>query len=536
MKTLLWNGKVYTGEGRAQAFAMEGGRFVAAGSNEEILALRRDGDRVVDLAGRFACPGFNDSHMHLLGFGAALGMAQLAGHTGSLEEMLACVADFARNHPPRPGQWLRGRGWNQDYFSGEKKMPDRWDLDRISTDYPIALSRACGHVWAVNSKALEAAGIGPDTPDPVGGAVGRKNGKPDGLLYDNAIGLAGQVIPAPGPEDILDMLDMARREVNRRGITSVQTDDYSTFRVPWETVNGAYRALEADGRLTARIYEQANFSEPEELRRFVETGNVTGRGSEYFKIGPLKLLGDGSLGARTAHLSVPYADDPSTRGFSLFTDERLRELVSYAHAHGMQIAVHAIGDECLERVMNALEAAQKEAPREDCRHGIVHCQISRSDQLDRIARMGLHVYAQSIFLDYDNHIVEKRVGKELASTSYSWKTLMGKGVSVSNGSDCPVELPDVLTGIQCAVTRTSLDGTGPYLPHEAFTPEEALDSFTWRGAEASFEEDLKGRIKAGQLADFVILDESPLEARPETIHDIKVLETWMDGKKVYGRD
>jgi predicted amidohydrolase YtcJ len=184
-------------------------------------------------------------------------------------------------------------------------------------------------------------------------------------------------------------------------------------------------------------------------------------------------------------------------------------------------------------VLNAIENALNEHPRFDHRHGIVHCQISRKDQLDRMIRLNLHIYAQSVFLDYDNHIVEVRVGKDLASTSYSWKTLKDAGLSVSNGSDAPVEVPDALRGIECAVTRTSLDGTGPYLPEEAFSVKEAIDSFTIESARASFEEDFKGLIKKGYLADFVVLDENLFAIDPKKIHEVKVLKTFLNGKCVY---
>ena len=261
---------------------------------------------------------------------------------------------------------------------------------------------------------------------------------------------------------------------------------------------------------------------------------MTGTGSSRFKIGPLKMLGDGSLGSRTAFLSQPYADDASTCGLPVFSQETLDEMIGYANAQGMQVAVHAIGDACLDRVLNAYEKALREHPRKDHRHGIVHCQITRADQLQKIEELGLHIYAQSIFLDYDNHIIEARVGKKLASTSYNWKSLMRHGVCVSNGTDCPVELPDALASMQCAVTRTTLhDHVGPYLPDQCFTVQEALDSYTSCGARGSFEEALKGQIKPGMLADFVVLGENPFEVDVETIKDIPVCETWVGGVKVY---
>ena len=199
----------------------------------------------------------------------------------------------------------------------------------------------------------------------------------------------------------------------------------------------------------------------------------------------------------------------------------------------MQVAVHCIGDACLDLVLDAIEKPQTAHPRTDCRHGIVHCQITRPDQLERIAKGKLHVYAQSIFLDYDIHIVHERAGDELAATSYSWKTLLDTGATVSNGSDCPVEAPDVLAGIQCAVTRQDLHGCTPYLPHEAFTIKEALDSFTQAGAFASFEEHTKGRIAPGHRADFVVLGEDPFQTAPAKIKDVPILQTWLEGKQVW---
>jgi predicted amidohydrolase YtcJ len=282
-----------------------------------------------------------------------------------------------------------------------------------------------------------------------------------------------------------------------------------------------------------RVYEQANFTTLKTLQEFVESGNMTGTGSDYFRMGPLKMLGDGALGARTAYLSQPYADAPETKGLSVFNQETFDELIGYANRQEMQTAIHCIGDGCLDMVLSAMEKALKEHPRTDHRHGIVHCQITRPDQLRKLADLGLHIYAQSIFLDYDIHMVEDRVGPELAGTSYSWKTLKNMGCTVSNGSDCPVELPDALAGIQCAVTRRDLNGWGPYLEDQAFTLQEALDSFTKDAAFASFEENFKGQIQPGMAADFVVLGENPFDTNPQKLKDIPVLQTVLAGKTVY---
>ncbi len=535
MKTLYYNGNVYTTEGFVQAFIVENGRFVFAGTSQEGWDMIRDEDQCVDLQGSFVCPGFNDSHMHLINFGQSLLLARLAEHTGSLSEMMNYIADFRKTRDFPEGSWLKGRGWNQDYFTDVDRMPVRQDIDEVISDIPVVLTRACGHCCVVNSLALKLAGIDEKTEAPSGGAIGKdENGKPNGLFFDNAIDLINRNIPVPSVEEIKAMITEACKSLNSYGITSSQSDDYCVFcSLPFEVINEAYQSLERENRLTVRVNQQANFTDYDEYVRSVAAGNVTGKGSEMYRIGPLKMLGDGSLGGRTAWLSRSYADDPSTSGFPLFSDEHVRKMIEYANDHDMQVAVHAIGDACLDQVLDAIELALQKKPREDHRHGIVHCQISRADQLERIARLKLHVYAQSIFLDYDNHIVEERAGKQLASTSYSWKTLMNNGVTVSNGSDAPVELPDVVKGIECVVTRKSVDGTGPYLEKEAFSVSEAIDSFTINSARASFEEKEKGRIKEGYYADFVILSDDPFTVEPERIHEIRVMETYLAGNRVY---
>lgn len=533
MRTIYSNGKVYTGNGFCEAFVVEDNHFIYAGSSEEALKLQAD--QIIDLDGKFVCAGFNDSHMHVLNYGQTLNMAPLYAHTTSLQEMKQCLTDFINSNPAgMRGSWIMGRGWNQDYFTDVKRMPTRYDLDEVSKEYPICAVRACGHALVVNSKAIELLNL--DLSQPIeGGQIVMENGVPNGIFFDNAMDQVYRSIDAVTKENIKDMIRLACKALNQYGVTSAQTDDYCVFRnVPWKLVNEAYEELEATGELTVRIYEQCNFTTLAELKDFVESGNNTGKGTEHFKLGPLKMLGDGALGARTAYLSRPYADDSTTSGIPVFPKETFDEMIDYANANGIQVAIHTIGDACLDWVLDAIEKALKHCPKEDHRHGIVHCQITRDEQLRKMAEMKLHIYAQSIFLDYDINIVEKRVGKELAATSYSWKTLKNLGSTVSNGTDCPVELPFALGGIQCAVTRQNLNGTvKPYLIDEAFSVKEALDSYTSWGAYASFEEKIKGKIEKGMLADFVVLSQSPFEVEKNKIKDIEVLQTWMDGKRVY---
>ena len=530
-RKVFYNCKVYTGELPLRgAFAVENGFFTEVW--DEIPSGLEPEVETVDLEGRFVCPGFNDSHMHLLNYGKTLAGADLTAHTGSLRDLKDHLRKFLEARDPDSGGWLLGRGWNQDYFSDTERMPDRNDLDEVSDSVPIMITRTCGHCCVLNTPALEAAGITCDTEDPEGGSVGRMNGVPDGRLYENAISLATAVAPVPDLSDIKKMIREAAAKANCYGITSVQTDDYGVFSgLDPLLVNRAYSELEGSGELNVRVLEQCSLPSVENLNDFIERGGIINNGDTQFRTGPLKLLADGSLGSRTARLSVNY---PGTeeKGILIHSDDEIRELICLAASNGMNAVVHAIGDGALDQVLDAFEYARNRYPG-DRRDGIVHCQVSRADQLRRISELGLCVYAQSVFLDYDNHIVEELVPEEIAATSYSWKTLLDSGVNVSNGSDCPVEYPDVMKGIQCAVTRTSLDGTGPYLPGQAFSVREALDSFTSGGAWAGYEENIKGKIGPGMLADFTVLGGDPFRTDPYKIKDIEICSTWLGGKKVF---
>lgn len=541
MRQLCWNGQIDTGtEERADAFLIEDGKFLWVGKLENFPGDVEKETEKKDLCGNFVCAGFNDSHMHLLNYGYTLNMAQLMDHTSSLSEVQACLREYIRQREAERREtdgefWVMGRGWNQDFFEGEKRFLTRWDLDEVTRKYPVCIIRACGHCCVVNSRALELLGITKDTPQPEGGRFDTdEEGEPNGIFREHAVEYITGRIPAPSVPQIREMLVRGMKKLNAYGITSCQTDDFTVFDLPYQKILEAYRGLEQEGRLTVKINQQAQFRDQQELEDFLKQGGTTGAGSSLFRIGPLKIVGDGSLGSRTAYLARPYADAPETRGMTLLTQEELEQMVRTAHAGGMQIAVHAIGDGFLDQVLEAYEKAMEEFPGKDCRHGIVHCQITRPDQLKKMAELDLHVYLQSIFLDYDLRIVEDRVGKELAGSSYAFRTLKELGLHVSNGTDCPVESPDVMACIQCAVTRKTLDGTaGPYREEEAVSVREALDSYTSEGAWASFEEEEKGRIAPGMAADFVILGKDPFAVPEEKLKEIPILETWINGRCVF---
>ncbi|MGN1368845.1 MAG: amidohydrolase [Aristaeellaceae bacterium] len=538
MKTIYTNGQVFTGRLPLQeAFVVEDGRFLAVGTTQDMLVLQDKGDAVVSLEGRFVCPGFNDSHMHLLSYGHAMDKCDLTGAaTASLTALQEALRAFIAVRQPKGDDWLLGRGWNQDYFTPATGIPVRQDLDAVCAGHPVCITRCCGHCLVVNTRALELLGIDENTPVPEGGAIERDGqGQLTGVFLDAAMTLVYARLPRPTKADLKRMLRNASAALNRVGVTSCQTDDLCAFEnVPWQEVLEAYREVEREGGLTVRVFEQSQFTDVEHLRAFLDTGLTTGSGSDLFKIGPLKMLGDGSLGARTAYLSAAYADAPEEKGIAIFTQQQFNDMISLANEHGMSAAIHVIGDGILDRVLNAYEYAFARCPREDHRSGLVHVQLTRPDQLERIRAMNLHAHVQTIFIDYDSRIVHARAGETLANTSYAFRTLRQMGVHVSNGTDCPVENPHPMRGIQCAVTRQPLDGSlPPYRPEEAFTVEEALQIYTSEGAFASFEEDFKGQILPGMAADFVVLDANPFAVQAGDIHRIRTRQTFLGGRCVY---
>ncbi len=537
MKKIYVNGRIFAGELPLQeAFAVENDRFVAVGSDGDMLALREEGDEVIDLGGRFVCPGFNDSHMHLLNYGNAMTGCDLAAHTSSLEELQGALRDFIREQGIAPGQWVKGRGWNQDYFAGEKRIPTRQELDAVSTEHPICIVRCCGHALVVNTAALTLLGLDGSQPQPEGGQYETEaDGYPNGIFCDTAMTMVLTRMPLPTRADIRRMLRAACRAYNAVGVTSAHSDDLLAFEgVDWHEVMEAYKELDRAGELTVRINEQSQLTTVEGLEQFLAEGYHTGWRQGNLRVGPLKILGDGSLGARTALMSQGYADAPEEKGLAIYTQEQLDALISCAHSAGMQVAVHVIGDGILDRVLAAYEKAFAENPREDHRSGVIHVQLTRRDQLDKMAQMQLHAYVQSVFLDYDSRIVHARAGEKLASTSYAFHTMKEMGMRVSNGTDCPVEKPDPMRGVQCAVTRQPIDGSlPPYNPQEAMSLEEALRSYTAEGAWASFEEKEKGCIAPGMLADFVVLSANPFDAQPSQLASIRALETYLGGERVY---
>jgi predicted amidohydrolase YtcJ len=503
------------GQPRAEALAIRDGSIVAVGSNGEVRCFIGDGTKVIDARGKTVVPGFVDCHVHMTSFGQHLQMLYLRD-VSSIEEMKRKIREYAEKNPGK--SWILGGRWDHERFL-EKRYPTRWDLDEAVLDKPVFLVRVCGHVGVVNTKALELAGVGRETCVN-GGLIDLDviSGEPNGILREKALDLVWRVVPKPSMAELEEACIQACMKAVENGLTAVH----------W-IVNSAdeiriVQKLNNEGKLPLRVY----LGIPVELLdEFVGLGLVCGFGGEMVRFGFVKILADGSLGACTAALKEPYADKPETNGMLIYSQRKLNQLVLKAHEAGWQVAVHAIGDKAIEAVLKAFHNALKKFPREGHRHRIEHCSVLNSGLIRRMKRLGLIASVQPHFIVSDFWVVD-RVGAKRARWVYPFKTLMKEGVVVVSGSDCPVEPINPLLGVWAAVARKGFR-------EESLTVEEALRTYTLNAAYASFDEEKRGTIEVGKLADLTVLSEDPFKVEPDQIRSISVEMTIVGGKIVYAR-
>lgn len=522
---------------QGEAFAVDGGVFAFVGSDAETEAFAKASGKsfeTVDLQDQLVIPGLNDSHMHFLHYAIQLLCVDLSG-TKSVSDILVRMK---RGLKPDSSDWLIGEGWNQDYFEDDIRFPTRYDLDQVSKDVPILIKRACFHIGILNSAGLAALGLNEETVKQYGEyAETEPSGQPNGIIKENLLDEIKERISCLTKEQMKELIAAAQEKVLGDGLTSVQSDDIGyTPGGDYDLFFSVLRELAEEGRLKLRIGEQTLLQKPEVIQEFFDKGYVYGGNNHRYRVSCVKVLSDGSLGARTAALRTPYADDPSTQGLLIFTQEELDSLVLTAQRNGCPIAIHAIGDGAVERCLNAIERARREDPNSKLRHGIVHCQITDQRLLERFCQLDVLAFIQPIFLDYDSRIVAARVGEELARTSYAWKTMMDLGIHASFGTDCPVESYRTMPNIYAAITRQTLSGDDktPFCPEQRVSMEEAIRAYTIEGAYASMEEDVKGSITPGKLADFIVLDQDLFQlSNPEEILNTHVRATYVDGELAY---
>jgi hypothetical protein len=517
---------VWTGDSRqpwAEAVAVRGDRIVAVGSSDEVSKHTRPSTRVIDAQGRMLVPGFNDAHLHFLDAGFRLASVQLRD-AKTPAEFIARIQAFAATVPP--GTWITGGDWDHELWGGE--LPRRDWIDAVTPHHPVWVWRLDGHMGLANSAALRAAGVTAATPEVEGGSIGRSaGGEPAGVLKDNAMALVNRVVPAPSAEMSARALDAAMRHVAANGVTSVQ------HMGTWEELEVFDRA-HASGKLRTRIYAAVPLDTWERLR---DTVAKRGRGDSWLRIGALKGFVDGSLGSHTAAFLEPFTDAPNDRGLLVNTPENLYRWTSGADKAGLHVLVHAIGDRAIRLQLDIFQRVAAENGPKDRRFRIEHAQHIAPSDVPRFAEQGVIASMQPYHAIDDGRWADKVIGSERAKTTYAFRSLQDTGARLAFGSDWFVAPPTPLEGIYAAVTRQTLDGAHPggWVPEQRIGVEDALRAYTSGSAYASFEEQEKGTLQPGKLADFTLLARDLTQIAPEEIRDVQVMLTVVGGQVVFER-
>jgi predicted amidohydrolase YtcJ len=499
------------------------GKVIATGP-AELLDDHPDAVRI-DGNGRTLLPGLIDAHAHVYGLGFLQTSLDLTG-TPSLDAAVARIAAYAKDNGGT--RWLLGRGWNQVLWP-VKAFPSAADIDAVVTDRPVWLRRIDGHAGWANTRALEIAGIDNDTPDPVGGKIIRDaNGNATGVLVDMAMDLVDAQVPQPSKDEIRAAYRQAVAELVSLGITSVHD---AGIDVPQAEV---YMSMADDGELDVRIY--AMTSGAGEVLDAIGAP-IVAYGDDRLDIASVKLYGDGALGSHGAALIEPYSDDPENRGLPFWTDDELLAMTKKSMAMGFQVGIHAIGDFGNRQALNAFAIAQGGEPSA-LRNRVEHAQIIALEDIPRFAQLGVIASMQPIHATSDMNMAEDRVGPERIKGSYAWRRLLDSGAVLASGSDFPVELPNPFLGLYAAVTRQDRQGQpeGGWYLDQGLTRAEALHSFTLAAAYAARQEDRLGSLEPGKWADFIIIDRNYFEIPAAEIDDVRVLETWVGGERVYLAD
>ncbi|MGW5646180.1 amidohydrolase [Saccharopolyspora sp. NPDC003752] len=476
----------------------------------------------IDGRGRVLIPGLHDAHGHFGQLGANVSKLNLAG-TKSLQEAMQALKTFAAQHPER--QWILGRGWN-DVIWGLGRLPSAADLDAVVPDRPVWLVRVDGHAGVANSAALRQVGVARDTPTPPGGEIVRgADGAPTGAFVDAAQDLVEQHLPKPTVDDLKQNFLAAQRKLNEVGLTSVSDAGTSAAEL------AVLHQLAGSGELTIRTNSFLTYDAFRELGAKARTDSVAG---DMLRVRTVKLYIDGALGSHGAAMLQPYEDDPGNSGLPQLDAVELRKRVSQVMREGFQVATHAIGDAGNRMVLDAYEAAAAESAS-GMRHRIEHAQVLAVEDIPRLRAHGIIASMQPVHATDDMNMAEKRVGHRRIAGAYAWRTMLDQGITIASGSDFPVSSENPFDGLHAAVTRTDRDGqpVGGWYPDQAMSPHEALRSFTLDAAFAAHQERVLGSLEPGKWADFVILDQEPLEPPPGRARwQTGTLQTWVAGRRV----
>jgi predicted amidohydrolase YtcJ len=533
---VLRGGRVVTVDSarpEAQAIAVAGDRILAVGSNAEIARHIGPSTQVIELNGMLAIPGFIESHGHFTGIGDAKMQLDLM-NVRNWDDIVAMVAAAARDIAPN--QLIRGRGWHQEKWDrvpapSVEGLPTHASLDRVAPNNPVVLRHASGHASFANAKAMQMAGITRDTPDPPGGEIVKDaNGDPIGMFRETAQSLLGPATRNARPVDARRQIELARDEVLAKGITTFH-DAGSGF----ATVD-LFRRMAEEGTLGVRLYVMLRVGN-EQLRERIGQYRLDGVGDGHLTVRAIKVSIDGALGPHGAWLLAPYADLQTSSGLNTRPLESLEETARIAIENGFQLNVHAIGDRANREVLNVFEKTFAAHPdRTDLRWRIEHAQHLSAADIPRFGRLAVIASMQGVHATSDAPYVIERLGSARAEEgAYVWQKLLKSGAVVTNGTDAPVEDVDPIASYHATVSRKLKDGSVFY-PDQRMSRIEALRSYTLSGAYAAFEEDIKGSLTPGKLADITVLSKDITRVAEAEIPTARVEYTIVGGKIQYRRE
>ena len=506
---------------RATAVAMRDGRIIGVGSDTDVATLVGPSTKTLDLAGKTVLPGFIDAHIHVLSSGTR--------HVMAADCSLPTIGDIQDALRERVvvtpvGQWVQGFKFD-DTKTAENRFLRREDLDAVSAEHPILVSHRAGHVYFGNTLALERAGYHDKSPDPPGGRLGRNpdTGRLDGVIYERAADeLREHHLPVESADTRREGLRVICEMLNRAGLTSVHDARVTDYELR------TYQEGRDTGDLTLRVYALMWYRYFPALR---DAGITAGMGDDRLRIGGIKMVADGAIASRTAYLSEPYVGSCCDHGILTMTEDEIADNVMEMHAAGFQVCIHANGDSTIDYVLKAYEAAQAAYPRPDPRHRVEHCTLVNPDLLTRMNRLGAVATPFCTYVYYHGEKMQF-YGEERLQWMFAQRSFMDYGVMSTGATDYPPGPFEPLMGIQSCVTRTDSEGREWGL-NQRISVEDALRIYTLNGAYAGFEENLKGSIEVGKLADFTVLAEDPTSIDPFGIKDIPVERTIVGGETVY---
>ena len=526
------NGNIYTAsdrQPRAEIVAVKNGRIVFVGSNDDAKKFRAA--KIVDLRGRTVVPGFTDSHCHIFGIGEREMRLNLEG-TNSLEDFLARVKE--RVDKTDSDKWVTGRGWIETFWK-PPKFPTRQELDKIAPNNPVFLTRADGHASVVNSAALKIAKINKNTPDPFGGQILKKNGEANGMLLDNAQDLVAKNIPKSSEGE--------REEALLRGIDReiklgwCEIQNAGSHKEDIDLIRKAFEAGKVKIRFVNAVYGPG-----EDAQNSLREGPIINAFDHHFTQRAIKVLFDGALGSRGAALLKPYSDAPETSGFLREKPEELRPIFEEALRRGIQVETHAIGDRANRLILDFYEQAFKAVPPDERkirepRWRVEHAQIIDAGDIPRFAKLGVIPSMQPSHAISDLFFTPLRIGTDRLAGAYAWQSLIKTGCIIAGGSDAPVERGEPMIEFYAAVARKSSKGESGegWHPEQAVSREDALRMFTTWPAYAVFEEQDKGSIEFGKLADFTVLSQDIMKIPEKEILETRNEMTVIGGQIIYAR-